>query len=112
MEIGASAISFLVATWEGHLTPPEAASMADKASKSREETMVSGINLYVGCFVIVETRHLLITFVVFTIEWHGRAHPRLELKLGPGLVLSGQLCQCYNCGKKPLWGSRYFKCFI
>jgi hypothetical protein len=41
MEIGASAISFLVATWEGHLTPAEAASMADKASKSREETMVS-----------------------------------------------------------------------
>ena len=41
MEIGASAISFLVATWEGHLTPPEAASMADKASKSREDTMVS-----------------------------------------------------------------------
>ena len=41
MLIGASAISFLVATWEGHLTPPEAASMADKASKSREDTMVS-----------------------------------------------------------------------
>ena len=46
MEIGASAISFLVATWEGHLTPPEAASMADKASKSREETMVSNLQCY------------------------------------------------------------------
>ena len=41
MEIGASAISFLVATWDGHLTPPEAASTADKASKSRDNTMVS-----------------------------------------------------------------------
>lgn len=32
MEIGAPAISFLIDTWEGHLTPPEAASMADRAS--------------------------------------------------------------------------------
>jgi hypothetical protein len=39
-EIGASAISFLMGTWEGHLTPPEAASMADKASKSRDNAMV------------------------------------------------------------------------
>lgn len=41
MEIGASAISFLMGTWEGHLTPPEAASMADKASKSRDNAMVN-----------------------------------------------------------------------
>jgi hypothetical protein len=32
MEIGAPAISFLIDTWEGHLTPPEAANMADRAS--------------------------------------------------------------------------------
>ncbi len=32
MEIGAPAISFLIDTWEGHLTPPETAAMADKAS--------------------------------------------------------------------------------
>uniref|UniRef100_A0A182LRB1 SWIM-type domain-containing protein n=1 Tax=Anopheles culicifacies TaxID=139723 RepID=A0A182LRB1_9DIPT len=32
MDIGAPAISFLIDTWEGHLTPPEAASMADRAS--------------------------------------------------------------------------------
>ncbi|XP_070506078.1 zinc finger SWIM domain-containing protein 8 homolog [Chironomus tepperi] len=32
MEIGAPAISFLIDTWEGHLTPPEAAAMADRAS--------------------------------------------------------------------------------
>ena len=44
MEIGASAISFLVASWEGHLTPPEAASMADKASKSRDDTMVNDLH--------------------------------------------------------------------
>ena len=40
MEIGVSAISFLIGTWEGHLTPPEAASMADKASKTRDNAMV------------------------------------------------------------------------
>jgi hypothetical protein len=32
MEIGAPAISFLIDTWEGHLTPPETAAMADRAS--------------------------------------------------------------------------------
>lgn len=32
MEIGAPAISFLIDTWELHLTPPETASMADRAS--------------------------------------------------------------------------------
>ena len=40
MEIGASAINFLMATWQGHLTPSEAASIADKASKSRDLPMV------------------------------------------------------------------------
>ena len=41
MELGASALSFLIRTWEGHLTPPEAASVADKASKTRDAAMVS-----------------------------------------------------------------------
>ncbi|XP_055370716.1 zinc finger SWIM domain-containing protein 8 homolog [Condylostylus longicornis] len=40
MEIGAPAISFLIDTWEGHLTPPEAASMADRASKGWDNNMV------------------------------------------------------------------------
>ncbi|XP_071440539.1 zinc finger SWIM domain-containing protein 8 homolog [Hetaerina americana] len=40
MEIGAPAISFLIDTWEGHLTPPEAASIADKASRGRDPNMV------------------------------------------------------------------------
>jgi hypothetical protein len=40
MELGSSALSFLIGTWEGHLTPPEAASMADKASKSRDAAMI------------------------------------------------------------------------
>lgn len=33
MDIGAPAILFLIDAWEGHLTPPEAASIADKVSK-------------------------------------------------------------------------------
>ncbi|CAG9765145.1 unnamed protein product [Ceutorhynchus assimilis] len=41
MEIGAAAISFLIDTWEGHLTPPEAASIADRASRGCDNNMVS-----------------------------------------------------------------------
>ena len=40
MEIGASAICFLKETWQAHLTPPEAAGLADKASKTRAPPMV------------------------------------------------------------------------
>nr|CAI5864383.1 unnamed protein product [Callosobruchus analis] len=40
MEIGAAAISFLIDTWEGHLTPPEAASIADRASRGCDPNMV------------------------------------------------------------------------
>ena len=40
MEIGSSAINFLIETWEGHLTPPEVASLADRASRGREPSMV------------------------------------------------------------------------
>jgi hypothetical protein len=39
MEIGAPAISFLQDTWEGHLTPPEAVSMADRASRGCDRNM-------------------------------------------------------------------------
>lgn len=40
MEIGSAAINFLIDTWEGHLTPPEIASLADRASRGREPGMV------------------------------------------------------------------------
>ncbi|XP_055711055.1 zinc finger SWIM domain-containing protein 8 homolog isoform X3 [Phlebotomus papatasi] len=40
MEIGAPAISFLIDTWEGHLTPPEAAGMADRASRGWDNNMI------------------------------------------------------------------------
>ncbi|CAB3372525.1 Hypothetical predicted protein [Cloeon dipterum] len=40
MEIGAPAISFLIDSWEGHLTPPEAASIADRASRGSDPHMV------------------------------------------------------------------------
>ncbi|KAH8274690.1 hypothetical protein KR018_010054, partial [Drosophila ironensis] len=40
MEIGAPAISFLIDTWEAHLTPPEAAGMADRASRGWDRYMV------------------------------------------------------------------------
>lgn len=40
MEIGAAAISFLIDTWEGHLTPPETASIADRASRGCDPNMV------------------------------------------------------------------------
>ncbi|KAF0307970.1 Zinc finger SWIM domain-containing protein 8 [Amphibalanus amphitrite] len=40
MELGAVAISCLVETWEGHLTPTEAAHIADCASRSRDGHVV------------------------------------------------------------------------
>lgn len=40
MEIGTAAINILIETWEGHLTPPEAASLADKAARGRDANMV------------------------------------------------------------------------
>ncbi|XP_035825489.1 zinc finger SWIM domain-containing protein 8 [Aplysia californica] len=39
-EIGSAAIRMIVDTWEGHLTPPEAASLADRASRGGDPTMV------------------------------------------------------------------------
>ena len=41
MEIGATAIKFLIGTWEGHLTPPEAATIADRASRGRDAGIVT-----------------------------------------------------------------------
>lgn len=40
MDIGAPAISFLIETWESHLTPPEAASIADRASQGGDPSLV------------------------------------------------------------------------
>ncbi|KAK3090543.1 hypothetical protein FSP39_012583 [Pinctada imbricata] len=39
-DIGSTAINILIDTWEGHLTPPEVASLADKASRGRDPAMV------------------------------------------------------------------------
>ncbi|KAH9502527.1 Zinc finger SWIM domain-containing protein 8 [Bulinus truncatus] len=39
-EIGSAAIRMIIDTWEGHLTPPEAASLADRASRGRDPNMV------------------------------------------------------------------------
>lgn len=39
-EIGYPAIEILIKTWEGHLTPQEAASLADRASRCRDTNMV------------------------------------------------------------------------
>uniref|UniRef100_H2Y5Y3 SWIM-type domain-containing protein n=1 Tax=Ciona savignyi TaxID=51511 RepID=H2Y5Y3_CIOSA len=40
MEIGSAALHILVDSWEGHLTPPETASLADRASRGRDSTTV------------------------------------------------------------------------
>lgn len=40
MEIGSAAVRIIIDTWEGHLTPPEVASLADRASRGRDPTMV------------------------------------------------------------------------
>ncbi|KAL4239909.1 Zinc finger SWIM domain-containing protein 8 [Mactra antiquata] len=40
MEIGSAAIHILIDTWEGHLTPPEVASLADRASRGRDHNVM------------------------------------------------------------------------
>eukprot|EP00095_Tigriopus_kingsejongensis_P011250 maker-scaffold550_size154339-snap-gene-0.21 protein:Tk11250 transcript:maker-scaffold550_size154339-snap-gene-0.21-mRNA-1 annotation:"zinc finger swim domain-containing protein 8" len=40
LELGSSALNFLMSTWEGHFSPTEVANLADKASKSRDTAMV------------------------------------------------------------------------
>ena len=40
MEIGSAALQILVSSWEGHLTPPETASLADRSSRGRDATVV------------------------------------------------------------------------
>nr|CAD7575084.1 unnamed protein product [Timema californicum] len=50
MEIGAPAILFLIDTWEGHLTPPEAVSIADRASRGCDPNIVrSAAELALSC---------------------------------------------------------------
>ena len=71
MEIGVSAISFLIGTWEGHLTPPEAASMADKASKTRDNAMV--IDIYTTIFTVWKFHDFSITQTLREINfWESR----------------------------------------
>ncbi|XP_077350528.1 zinc finger SWIM domain-containing protein 8 isoform X2 [Festucalex cinctus] len=40
MEIGSAALYILMECWDGHLTPPEVASLADRASRARDLNMV------------------------------------------------------------------------
>ncbi|XP_061693418.1 zinc finger SWIM domain-containing protein 8 isoform X5 [Syngnathoides biaculeatus] len=40
MEIGSAALTILMECWDGHLTPPEVASLADRASRARDLNMV------------------------------------------------------------------------
>ncbi|XP_059373666.1 zinc finger SWIM domain-containing protein 8-like isoform X1 [Carassius carassius] len=40
MEIGSAALNILMECWDGHLTPPEVASLADRASRARDPNMV------------------------------------------------------------------------
>ena len=50
MEIGSIAISMLIDTWESHLTPQEVASLADRASRCREDSMVrAAADLALSC---------------------------------------------------------------
>lgn len=50
MEIGSAALNILVECWDGHLTPPEVASLADRASRARDSNMVrSAAELALSC---------------------------------------------------------------
>lgn len=43
MDIGAPAILFLIDAWEGHLTPPEAAGIADKVKSMNKSKNIRNI---------------------------------------------------------------------
>ncbi|XP_041362777.1 zinc finger SWIM domain-containing protein 8-like isoform X3 [Gigantopelta aegis] len=50
LEIGSAAIKILIDTWEGHLTPPEIASLADRASRGRDPNLIhSAAELALSC---------------------------------------------------------------
>jgi hypothetical protein len=49
IDIGRAAIRLLVDTWPGHLTPSEVATLADKASQTRETAIVSNLRLHTRC---------------------------------------------------------------
>ena len=50
MELGAPAIWFLISVWEGHLTPPEAASIADRASRGHDTSIeLAAAELALSC---------------------------------------------------------------
>ena len=44
MDIGAPAILFLIDAWEGHLTPPEAAGIADKVKSMNKSLFVNRLS--------------------------------------------------------------------
>ena len=68
MEIGSMAILVLMDGWYDHLTPPEAASMADKASKSRDNGMVSENRDKISRFQILDSIQIAIFLKYLTIR--------------------------------------------
>jgi len=49
MEIGAPAIVFLIDTWDSHLTPPEAVTIADRASRGDVNMVKAASELALSC---------------------------------------------------------------
>ena len=65
MEIGSAAINILIDTWEGHLTPQEVASLADRASRCREDNMVrSAADLALSCLPHAQVSNALCRHLV------------------------------------------------
>ncbi|XP_061693416.1 zinc finger SWIM domain-containing protein 8 isoform X3 [Syngnathoides biaculeatus] len=53
MEIGSAALTILMECWDGHLTPPEVASLADRASRARDLNM-DNMMLEKACMAVEE----------------------------------------------------------
>lgn len=49
MEIGAPAIAFLIDTWDSHLTPTEAVTIADRASRGDANMVRAAAELALSC---------------------------------------------------------------
>ena len=56
LELGSVALAILLEQWEGHLTPPEVASIADRASKSNDQSTVQkAAQLALSCLHMAHT---------------------------------------------------------
>lgn len=106
MEIGSAALNILVECWDGHLTPPEVASLADRASRARDPNMVrAAAELALSCLPHAhalnpnEIQRALVQCKEQVLSPPPTPHQQAR---GEGLSLWGQ-CVCESPSAAPCW---------